>query len=1072
MKKHAFIVLALCLLSATGSLHALEQNGENVIAHWEFTPGHETEDSSGNGHSLTIQPEARCLPDGIAGRGKKKGDAEDVRQGALVFKKAPELTPKGAFTCEMSFKLAPHFADCQQLFLIDNKAYFYESPRWNANQGYCFYLSPTSAGCRFMVSLGFGKDSVWARSVPVKLSPDTWYKTAFAYDGKGLVKIFLDGKQIYHWRFPERGDVAEANFSLALAERACSTYYSFAGTVDDIRLLRGIPKKYSGELKVGTGLSRTAFYRLESDAELGIELSNDTISDIDKLSVKAMFQGKSFQLDQVSLKQDEKHIFAIPVDTTLKAGEYSVELEVDFVCDGKLQRREERFSVALVNRQLPFMPVLMWGEGDIARLKDIGFTHDIRGYFDFSGINRAGKPIDMATIRDLTPWVAHMNERTREGVNVCIAARGARFVADSKNKDYRILDRKGNIRNEEYHRFPDASHPDMLKLARNIGESIAITWNRFPIYDLVHIGCEVRDHTAINFAERPVKAAEEFIGGKIPELIDRHRGMDYRTIPGFPKNRVVKDDDPYMKFYTWFWKVGDGWNLHNEQLWQGLQAHGRKVKAFLDPAVRVPSVWGSGRSLDYLQNWTYTYPDPLKIGQCTDELLAMAAGQPGQEVMKMTQIIWYRSQTTVRGNTKDPKQWEKDIPEADYITIAPDHLEIALWSMISRPIKGIMYHGWQSLVDCQKKSGYCYTNAETGPRLKALLSNVVKPLGAMLLQVPDKPADIAILASFTSQMLAERGSWGWSRDWTSDLHLVMQWASFQPKVIFEEEILRDHLAGIKILLMPHCDVLPEAVVKEIQAFQSRGGIVITDQVACPAIVPDHIVPIIKRSGRAQEGKEKLQACAAELKKLLGTIYDNPVDSDNPDVVPRLRQFGSSLYLFTINDKRTYGDYVGQYGFVMEKGLPTEANVKIDFTGHAYDLVAHRKLEAFQNGDKMILKQTFAPAEGKLVLLTKRPIEKVAIQLPESARLGDEIALDVVVTDAQGKAIDAVLPIRLSIVDPEGNEAEFSGYHAAVHGLLQQKLTLASNDISGTWTASVTDLASGLKSSRSFHVSKP
>ena len=137
--------------------------------------------------------------------------------------------------------------------------------------------------------------------------------------------------------------------------------------------------------------------------------------------------------------------------------------------------------------------------------------------------------------------------------------------------------------------------------------------------------------------------------------------------------------------------------------------HGLKAAAgradlwtFHDPAVRVASVYGSGGGR-YLSQWTYSYPDPIRIAVATDELLAMAAGgPPRQQVMKMTQIIWYRGQTAPIAKPNNPPAyqapWEIDQPDAPFITIAPMQLREALWTKIARPIKGIMYHGWQSLL--------------------------------------------------------------------------------------------------------------------------------------------------------------------------------------------------------------------------------------------------------------------------------------------------------------------------------------------------------------------------------------
>src|SRR5690606_16219500 len=148
----------------------------------------------------------------------------------------------------------------------------------------------------------------------------------------------------------------------------------------------------------------------------------------------------------------------------------------------------------------------------------------------------------------------------------------------------------------------------------------------------------------------------------------------------------------------------------------------------------------SGGSVDVLSHWTYTYPDPVRIGLCTDELFAMArANCRGQQVMKMTQIIWYRSQTAP-ANAQLPVEgspWVDQDPNAAYITIAPMHLREALWLKLARPVTGIMYHGWGSLVPVDPPTSYVFTNPNAAPELKRLVSEVVEPLGPTLLQVPD-----------------------------------------------------------------------------------------------------------------------------------------------------------------------------------------------------------------------------------------------------------------------------------------------------------------------------------------------
>ncbi|MEZ6076585.1 MAG: hypothetical protein R3C56_13280 [Pirellulaceae bacterium] len=227
-----------------------------------------------------------------------------------------------------------------------------------------------------------------------------------------------------------------------------------------------------------------------------------------------------------------------------------------------------------------------------------------------------------------------------------------------------------------------------------------------------------------------------------------------------------------------------------------------------------------------LSHWTYSYPDPVRIGLCTDELLEMArASGYQQDVMKMTQLIWYRSQTAPKTALAETQAspWVDQDPDADYITIAPMHLREAFWWKLSRPITGIMYHGWQSLVETDYPSGYRFTNPNTQYELQRLIHDVVQPLGPTLMQIPDAPSDVAFLESFTSQMFARRGTYGWNHSWAGDMYHVLMYAQLQPRVLYEESLLSGGLKDAKILVMSDCDVLTESVVRDIREFQKMEG---------------------------------------------------------------------------------------------------------------------------------------------------------------------------------------------------------------------------------------------------------
>ena len=439
--------------------------------------------------------------------------------------------------------------------------------------------------------------------------------------------------------------------------------------------------------------------------------------------------------------------------------------------------------------------------------------------------------------------------------------------------------------------------------------------------------------------------------------------------------------------------------------------------------------------------------------------------------MKMTQIIWYRRQTAPKLPEDESKkaQWEKDIPDARFVTIAPDCLREALWSKLARPVQGIMYHGWGSLVPAQHGS-YRFTNPKTKDVLAELVRTIVRPLGPTLVPVPDRPADVAILESFASQMFAGRGSWGWSASWEADVHLILQWAQLQPRILFDETILRDGLDAFRVLVLPNCDVLTEGVAAKLRDFQRRGGILVADENLAPALDPDILIQSRKRTGKADADKAALQAEAAQLRRQLDPFYVRYGESDSPDVVVRFRRYGASDYLFAINDKRTFGTYLGHHGRVMEKGLPHAATLLVRRTsGHVYDLVAHRKVAARSGGRGLEIDADFGPGGGRLFLITERPLAAVRLDAPERASLGKAVALSISVLDDQGRPLAAIVPLHVEILDPHGRPAERTGYYGAKDGRLVLTLDLAANDVPGRWTLRVTDLAAGLRRERHLTV---
>mgnify|MGYP000551371843 CR=1 FL=1 len=1044
--------------------------GPHVVAFWRFEPGAEDRDASGQTNTLKFDG-AAAVKEGRFGGGLQtaaEGPRGQQRHAALAAHR-PALSPPGAFTVDLWCKLMPA-KEPDQAFLVDKK--------YASHNDYQFLLSaPDKSGQRVLqVSLGFGEDSAGFQSEPVRLENGRWHHLAFSYDGRGEVRFFCDGVNAGQARHPGRGAVMPGKNSLSIGDRLGSYYHGFPGVLDEVRICQGALDFRS--LDLDTGNSRLVFVRQEKAPPVELRVRNRQTAALGPGQAAISLAGLQTATAPVPpLAPGATHKLLFSPNTALRPGSYELRVRVE-IPGQPTARAEEKFDVTLVARPLPNrMPVVMWGvyapEGvqkELGRLKELGFTHclGVRPHYDF--IWEAKDDVLPA------PPEAHAEARRMldaalaNGLGILAGASPGSWLA--AKSEFQRINRAGK-RLEK----PDVcgNVPGAREFCEQVGRALGRGYGDHPAFAGALIHTEVRDHTALCFHEHDLAAFKKATGLDYPLEATGKAGVPYKNLKDFPANRVVAESHPILQFYRWFWSVGDGWNELHTRVHRGLHETGHPgLWTFHDPAVRCPSLPGSGGGVDVLSQWTYSYPDPIRIGLPTDELFAMArASVPPQKVMKMTQIIWYRSQTAPIGKKSadgETAPWEDRDPEAAYITIAPTHLREAFWTKIARPIQGIMYHGWQSLVPGDSRASYRYTHPATQHELRQLIQTIVEPLGPTLLQVPDRPADVAFLESFASQVFAQRGEWGWSRGWAGEAYLVLQHAQLQPEVIYEDTLLKRGLAPYRVLFLLDCDVLTEPVVRQIEAFQQRGGVVIGDDRLCPAIKPNVRFPVHLRTNRADLAYTNLLTRARELRNALAGKYFWPTDSDNPDLVTRARRYREADYLFVVNDKREFGNYVGQHGLVMENGLPSTGTLSLNRTsGHVYDLVAGREVHAVNRADRLAWRTDLGPGEGGVFLVLKEAIAEVRVSAPARVKTGQTLTCQVEILDSRRQPVPAVTPAQVEILDADGRAAEFSGYYGLKDGKLALQLDIAPNDPTGCWQIRVRDLASGLSGRAYFQV---
>ena len=1044
-----------------------DSQGESVIGHWSFDTSAVGRDSGPL--KLTGQLDgAAPVESGHFGGGIEsfRGYPVTDKHHAFVVPDHPALSPSGSFTIEMWVKPKPVLAETGLAYLIDK--------RYASQNDYQWYLSqPDSAGLRSMtVVLGFGNEVEYFSTEPLSLNVGKWQHLAFSYNGAGTVRFFRNGSSVGEVKQPQRFGIAAGHLPLSIGDRVGSNYGGFPGFIDEVRITKGA-REFS-PLKVSFTVDRTVWLRNEPTAEIRVTVKNLLRESIGQSVLNVRSSGwldKTVELPV--LPGGESFSTSIPFDTSLRPDEYVLQGSVRTTGDFPVTSTSDQ-TFSIMPRPLPHrMPVLMWGiasptefDRELSRLQDLGFNHCL-GFSPSPHAVWKAKKVVPADTPDQQKKVRDMLDKALANEFGIAASLYAGYFLKKKNELARV-DRDG----KPYARSDcNAALPGLVEFSENFGRSVGQMYGEHPAFVAALINSEVRDSTHVSFSEFDLEQYQKYAGNDIPQLVDDKIGPTWTTLSGFPKNRVLPDDDALLRFYRWFWTVGDGWNSLHTALHRGLQDDGRKrIWSFFDPAIRAPSIGGSGGQVDVLSQWTYTEPSPLRVGYFCDELFAMAeASGHQQDVMKMTQLFWYRSSSAPKKSGKEyiASPFDDHDPDAAYISIAPMHLRGSFWTKLARPVKGLMYHGWSSLVPTDGTHAYKYTQPDLKTEFRRLHREILPPLGPTLLQVPDRQSDVAYLESFTSQMFARRGSYGYSND---EAYLTLLHAQLQPEVIYEQTLLTQGLDQYKVLVLADCDVLTESVVAKILDFQQQGGIVIGDPNLTPAIKPAIVIPKFIRTKRTDEDQRIILTNAAKLRKDLGDLYRPYAECTTPEIVTRTRSSGDSDYLFVVNDRREFGKYVGQHGLVMENGSPSEGTFKVRRkTGFVYDLLARREVSAEQVNGDLTWPVQLGPCAGNIYLMTPEPIVDVHFKGDDLVALSDTMQLAISVVGPSGEPIPAVVPLNVIITDPTGRQAEFSGYYGAAEGQLKLSLQIARNDYPGVWQVKVQELASGLSKSHFFRV---
>jgi len=633
----------------------------------------------------------------------------------------------------------------------------------------------------------------------------------------------------------------------------------------------------------------------------------------------------------------------------------------------------------------------------------------------------------------------------------------------------------------------DELDPAFREWALETARTHARAWRSNRRLRYILLNSEYEGHSYPNLSDAAEARYLERLGFARPQEADRPYIAPATSLELFP-DRIIPDDAPLYKWFRFFFAEGGG-ALNGITCEQAREINriAPDIITFHDPVLRAPQFHGRWEGMELLNHWTYVERNPLDVAAFADEMVCLGqrSGRQ-QQVSQMIQIIAY-ADSAMPGRGPDAPDHLRDAP---FVAIPPDILTEAIWLVMSRPVDMIAFHGLQTAIETQERQTYRYTNPNTLTALGRVSRALIEPYGPALRRIKDRPGPrVALLLSGANTVFGRIAEGGGTRS----LHNPLTAGRFGVDVLYDEDVQDGALDNYAVLAIPQCRFLLASVKQRIDEFQRAGGTVVLDgdarldlpgAITLPQIGSDEpaerleIVPgevlEVADSPRARLDADLRLAAAALREQLLPRLGRRPfVDSPHPYVVLDARRSGELSYIFAINDRRTAGPYLGQFGAVLERGVLIAPTIELRETpGALYDALERRQLSLSedQEGGGCATEVQLEPGWGKLLVACAEPLGPAEVSASDRTEGSGPVTVRVQARYASGRNVTGVVPLRFDVLSPDGAINDYSRFTATdADGSWATSFPIADNEPPGTWIVRVTELIAGHATMANFSV---
>ena len=297
-------------------------------------------------------------------------------------------------------------------------------------------------------------------------------------------------------------------------------------------------------------------------------------------------------------------------------------------------------------------------------------------------------------------------------------------------------------------------------------------------------------------------------------------------------------------------------------------------------------------------------------------------------------------------------------------------------------------------------------------------------------------------------------------------------------VVTDEKVRQGALSKYQAVIVSLPAPLPADLLKPLQAFQARGGVVYANRPDNSYQLPAGAVDLGNFFGTSHSDPqmndditrwrdmqdEEGGRLANELRKIMADKVRPLADCENGDTWLTVLRSGNTRYICAVNMKLLPQPWEGLHRYMGYENstFPTLTTIKLNLPPGPlpamYDVFNGKLITPVKSGESWTVEADMSIFPGAIIALLPQPIASLRLGNALNQE-GSSLRLLVKPVDNKGTPVDGAVPLHVLLTDPTG-VVRYDLQRTSVAGQWQEDLPIAANDAKGEWKIIVQELLAG------------